>query len=82
MENKDNRNLEEEMDTASEAKAGEETAEAPRTEETADADTDSSEGNGAVSYTHLDVYKRQSGNCGPLLEAGRSFGLFLLPRRI
>ena len=46
MENKDNRNLEEEMDTASEAKAGEETAEAPRTEETADADTDSSEGNG------------------------------------
>ena len=29
MENKDNRNLEEEMDTASEAKAGEETAEAP-----------------------------------------------------
>ena len=37
MENKDNRNLEEEMDTASEAKAGEETAEAPRTEETADA---------------------------------------------
>ena len=46
MENKDNRNLEEEMDTASEAKAGEETAEAPQTEETAGADTDSPEDNG------------------------------------
>lgn len=59
MENKDNRNLEEEMDTASEAKAGEETAEAPRTEETADADTDSSEGTEkAVKPGHRRIPRR------------------------
>ena len=29
-------------------------------------------GNGPVSYTHLDVYKRQQENCGSSLKAGKS----------